>query len=209
MINIEINDKTYSVDLAITEEEKEEGLQHVMELPEDEGMLFVYAEPREVSFWMKDVSIPLDIVFIDEYGEVISVITGVPDDETPITEQNVQYVLEVNANSGISVGDEVDLSELDDELEYEDEEEEESEEEEKKPTMDVLAPDGSVQMELLGGERIFSRVHTRKMISLAKKAYKSKSDADYKKLGKKVFSFIQKQNTQKQEYTTLEKKEQE
>ena len=71
--------------------------------------------------------------------------------------------------------------------------------------MTVLNEDGSTQMELEGGERIFSRIHTKRLISLSKKAVKSKKDADYKKLGKKVFEYINKQNTQEQEYVSLEK----
>lgn len=203
-MKIVVNDKEYEVTIASTEEEKEQGLQNTIELPEGTGMLFVYDEPEEVSFWMQNTLIPLDIVFIDEYGEVISVTTGQPNDETPITEQNVKYVLEINAGSNIKVGDEVDLSELDEEYE-EEEEEEEVPEEKKGGKMVVLNEDGSPQMELDGGERIFSRIHTKKLISLSKKAAKSKKDADYKKLGKKVFQYIEKQNTQKQEFTEISK----
>lgn len=50
---------------------------------------------------MKDVEIPLDIVFIDEDQEVIKVQEGIPNDETFIEAPNVAYVLEVNAGSGI------------------------------------------------------------------------------------------------------------
>ena len=208
MINIEINDKVYKVNIATTDEEKEQGLQGVDALGENEGMLFIYDEPQEVSFWMDSTPLYLDIIFIDEYGEVISVAVGQPNDQTPITEKEVKYVLEVNTNSGISAGDEVDLSELDEE----DEEETETPEEEAKEEEDtvahkmtVLNEDGSVQMELEGGERIFSRIHTKRLISLSKKAVKSKKDADYKKLGKKAFEYINKQNTQEQEYVTLKK----
>jgi len=42
---ITINNKEYKVKVAKTEEEKEKGLQGVKELPEDEGMLFIYDEP--------------------------------------------------------------------------------------------------------------------------------------------------------------------
>jgi len=200
MITIEVNDKVYKVEVAQTDEEKEKGLQNVQSLPEDDGLLFDYGEPQSVSFWMDQTLIPLDIIFIDEYGEVISVIEGKPNDRTPITEENVCYVLELNAGSGVSKGDDVDLSEL--EEDYQDEEDEETAE----PTpnkMHVLTENGESQMELDGGERIFSRIHTRKLISLSKKATKSKKDSDYKKLGKKVFDYIDKQNTQKQEFTQV------
>jgi len=200
MINIEINGKIYKVELAQTEEEKEQGLMGVTELSDNEGMLFCYDEPQQVSFWMKDTPLTLDIIFINEYGEVLSVQEGRPNDETPITENNVCYVLELNAGSGVSQADDVDLSELDED--YPDEEEEEVAEESPNK-MHVLSETGESQMELNGGERIFSRIHTRKLISLAKKASKSKSDADYKKLGKKVFEYIDKQNTQKQEFTQV------
>jgi len=201
MINIEINGKTYEVDLATTEEEREEGLQGVESLENEEGMLFVYEEPQEeVSYWMQNTSLYLDIIFINEDWEVISTAVGQPDDETPIIEKNVMYVLEINVNSGIKAGDEVDLSELDDEEEDEDEEEIS---EDKPVTMVVLNEDGSIQVKLKGGERIFSRVHTKRIISLAKKAKKSKNDSDYKKLGNAIFTFINKQNTQKQEYVQI------
>jgi len=209
MTEVTVNNKRYNVEVAYTEEEKEQGLMNVDDLQEDEGMLFIYDAPQEVAFWMKNTPIPLDIIFLDEDGEVISVTTGKPDDETPITETGVSYVLEVNANSGISSGDDVDLSDLDEEYEEEDEEEDIQEDKrggeigKETPKMHVLAENGDTQMELDGGERIFSRKNTRVLISYAKKAVKSKKDIDYKKLGKKVFQFIHTQDTQKQEYTSI------
>ena len=67
MINIEIGNKKYKVQEARTEEEKEKGLQGVTELPEDEGMLFYFEPPEDVSIWMKYTQIPLDIIFINEF----------------------------------------------------------------------------------------------------------------------------------------------
>lgn len=48
-IKIKINDKTYKVDVASSDEEKEKGLQGVTNLPEDEGMLFSFVDTEEVS----------------------------------------------------------------------------------------------------------------------------------------------------------------
>lgn len=187
---IEIGGKQYKVELAETEAEKEEGLQGIKNLPDDQGMLFVYDKPQTVGFWMKDTLIPLDIIFIDEDQEVISIYQGKPEDKTIVEEDNVKYVLEVNQNSGIEEGDE---------LEFEDSEEEDKSNS-KQPPMQVIAPDGSVQMELQGGERIFSRRSTKILIKKAKKAEASKLDKDYKALGRYIFQELDRQDGRKPEY---------
>ena len=184
-LNISIGNKEYKVTVAETDEDREQGLQGVVELPEDEGMLFIFDEPDEVSFWMKDTVIPLDIIFIDEDLEVISVSQGDPNTETPHTESNVAYVLEVNRGSGIKPGDEVDFS---------------PKSSVDKSKMLVLDSDGNAQMELEGGERIFSRANTKILIRFAKKAAMSGKDNDYKNLGKRLFKFLQVQDTNEPEY---------
>ena len=189
-MKIEIGDKEYNVEVARTEEEKVKGLQEKESLGEDEGMLFVYDKPQEIAFWMKDTAIPLDIVFMDEDGEVISVKQGQPYDETLLEEDGVMYVLEVNQNSGIQPGDELDIEDDDDD---------------KQPVMKVLAPDGSTQMELEGGERIFSRKNTKTLIKMAKRAYSSELDKDYKALGKKAFKYLHIQDTNTPEYVDTPK----
>lgn len=185
MITIEIGNKKYKVQEARTEEEKEKGLQGVTELPEDEGMLFYFDPPEDVSMWMKDTLIPLDIVFINDDEEVVYVGEGVPNTETQMTVQNVAYVLEVNSGSGIQEGDELDFEE---------------EDEDDAPVMKVLAQDGSTQMDLWGGERIFSRKNTVVLIRKAKKANMSKDDKDYKALGRYMFKCIKGQDERPPEY---------
>lgn len=184
MERIKIGNKEYKVQVARTEEEKEKGLQGVTELPEDEGMLFDFSdEVGDISMWMKDTLIPLDIVFINDDEEVVYVGEGVPNTETQITVQNVAYVLEVNSGSGIQEGDELDF-----------------EEEDEAPVMKVLAQDGSTQMDLWGGERIFSRKNTVVLIRKAKKANMSKDDKDYKALGRYIFKCIKGQDERPPEY---------
>lgn len=190
MITIEIGNKKYKVQEARTEEEKEKGLQGVTELPEDEGMLFYFDPPEDVSMWMKDTLIPLDIVFIDDDEEVVYVGEGVPNTETQITVPDVAYVLEVNQGSGIKEGDELDFEE---------------ENEDDAPVMKVLAQDGSTQMELWGNERIFSRKNTKILIKKAKKANASKDDKDYKALGRYMFKCIKGQDERPPEYVESSK----
>ncbi len=184
MINIEIGNKKYKVREAKTEEEKIQGLQYVSELPDDEGMLFYYDPPQDVSIWMHNTPIPLDIVFINDDEEVIFVGKGTPFSKSKITVPNTAYVLEVNQNSGIKEGDELDIEEEEDNL----------------PVMKVLAQDGSTQMDLWGGERIISRRETKIIIKKAKKADASKSDSDYKALGRYIFKVFNKQDNREPEY---------
>lgn len=181
MTNIHIGNKEYKVQEAHTEEEKEKGLQGVSSLPEDQGMLFFFEEPQEVSMWMKDTLIPLDIIFINEDNEVVKVAQGEPNDETPIVAQDTLYVLEINKNSGVREGDELEIQT-------------------EGPVMKVLAQDGSSQMDLWGGERIFSRKNTVVLIRKAKKAALTNSDKDIKALGRYMFKCIKGQDERPNEY---------
>ena len=181
MTTIHIGDKEYNVKEAHTEEEKRKGLQDVTELPKNEGILFFFDEPQEVSMWMQNTLIPLDIIFINEDDEVIKVVQGVPNDETPIVVQDTLYVLEVNVNSGIKEGDELEI-------------------EDDGPIMKVLAQDGTSQMSLFGGERIFSRKNTVVLIRKAKKADKTKSENDLRALGRYMFKCIKGQDERPAEY---------
>lgn len=183
-MKIQVADKEYNVTEATTEKKKEKGLQGVENLPQDKGMLFDFTnEDGTVSMWMKGTDIPLDIVFINDDLEVISVKEGKPNDTTLITENNVAYVLEVNKDSGIKSGDQVEF--IDDDSE---------------PVMRVLAPDGSTQMSLWGNERIFSRQNTKILIRKAKKADQTKEEKDYKALGRYMFKCIKQQDERPPEY---------
>ena len=204
-LTIKVADKTYTVSVARTEEEKEKGLMGVETLPENEGMLFDYSDDpqTEISFWMKDTLIPLDIIFINNQGIVAAVAQGEPLSEEQLAcvadeAELIFYVLEVNANSGIKEGDRFEISQEDEDEELSDEEIE----------MFLIGPDGQPVHRIEPGCRIFSRIHTKTMIKLAKKAYRSKSDTDYKKLGKKIFDMIHTQDTQEAEYVDAPEKKQ-
>ena len=171
LVDITIGDKKYKVEIADTPEKQEKGLMGRESLPGDQGMLFIYDEPQDLSYWMKNTLISLDIIFIDDDMEVVSVKQGQPMSEEPITEDDVQYVLEVNSNSGIEEGDQLVVEDSDD----------------KEYSMHVLFPDGSTQMNLKGGERIVSRRETKILIKKAKKAEASKTDGAYRALGRYIF----------------------
>ena len=60
-------------------------------------------------------------------------------------------------------------------------------------------------MELVGGERIFSRTHTKTLIKFAKKAAITNNEKDYKALGKRMFTYLKQQDEREPEY--VEKKD--
>lgn len=188
VVIVTIGDKTYKLIVAESEEDKEEGLMGVDELEVDEGMLFDYRNDvqEEISFWMKDTYVPLDIIFVDSNDEVISVQKGEPESEDLITEYNVSYVIEVVQNSGIKKGDVVKFQVSIEDLE--------------PNKLYVIGSDGAPQAMLEGGERIFSRKSSAVIIRKAKKAFESKSDSDYKDLGRYIFNEMKAQDNREPEY---------
>ena len=188
-IKIEINDKEFSLLVAKTEEEKTQGLSNTDNLPED-GMLFDYSESpeTELTFNTVDMKYPIDIIFVNDKDIVVAVETCEPSDElievTADEGELLKYVIEVKANSGIQIGDEVEFDDDSDE-------------------MYMLDENGKPIYTIKSGARIFSRIHTRKLIRAAKKAKKSKDDKDYKKLGKLMFKILDVQDNQESEYVEL------
>jgi uncharacterized protein len=86
------------VEIADTAAARELGLMYRQHLAEDGGMLFVFKQPQQLTFWMKNTEIPLDMIFADANGTVVGIIA----DAQPFSERqlsvdgNSQYVLEVN-----------------------------------------------------------------------------------------------------------------
>ena len=85
--------------IADTPARRAQGLMHVTDLPENAGMLFVFSRPRQVSMWMKNTVISLDIVFIKANGTIAHVHQGAK----PLSMQSipsiykVKWVLELKA----------------------------------------------------------------------------------------------------------------
>ncbi|NOD75519.1 MULTISPECIES: DUF192 domain-containing protein [unclassified Ruegeria] len=89
----------FDVELAVTPQERSQGLMFRETLPNRSGMLFVFDPPQRVAFWMKNTLIPLDMIFLDRTGLVTRVHEGaIPGDLTPIEGgDSVFAVLEINA----------------------------------------------------------------------------------------------------------------
>ena len=82
-------------------------------MPVNQGMLFDFEYPQKITMWMKNTYIPLDMLFIDNDGVIVSIAANTEpmSTETISSGQEVRAVLEVNANQaethGIKVGDRV------------------------------------------------------------------------------------------------------
>jgi len=100
----------FTIWVANTEAREEQGLMFVRELPPERGMVFVGAEPRVWTMWMKNTYVPLDMLFVAVDGHVVKIAHALPHDETNISsEVAVNAVIELQAGISdklhIKVGD--------------------------------------------------------------------------------------------------------
>ena len=193
---VNIGDKTYKCKIAKSEEDKRQGLMHIDNLPPDEGMLFVWDSEDTRQMWMKNTLIPLDMIAINDDDEVIMVYPASPKDETLIPFMSTKYILEVNQNSGIKIGDDFEIDDSDDLDKY---------------VMKVIGSDGGTQFLLQGGERIVSRKETRVLIRKAKKAELVKNDEVAfnricRSLGKYMFKVLYGQDHRDAQYVQVPEK---
>jgi hypothetical protein len=105
--------QVFSVEMATTEEEKTTGLMYRKELPDGRGMLFDFSPEQEVSMWMKNTFIPLDMIFIRADGTILRIAENTEPQSTKIISSRglAKGVLEVIAGTaqkyGIAPGDRV------------------------------------------------------------------------------------------------------
>jgi hypothetical protein len=96
----------FYVELARTDPEQRRGLMFRREMQPDWGMLFVYDDQAQRSFWMENTFIALDMIFIDASGEIDSIVERAE----PLTRVKrrskgpAKYVLEVNAGRSEELG---------------------------------------------------------------------------------------------------------
>ncbi|MGB7160632.1 MAG: DUF192 domain-containing protein [Tepidisphaeraceae bacterium] len=111
VVPMRIGSETFQLEVANTGAARERGLMQRDAMPADHGMIFVFDEPRELSFWMKNTRIPLDILYLDETGQVVSIHQMKPYDTKTktVSARPSKYAIELNvgrsAAAGVKVGD--------------------------------------------------------------------------------------------------------
>ena len=86
----------FKVEVARTPEQQSTGMMFRRSTPPNHGMIFPYAPPQEVAFWMRNTLIPLDIIFIRTDGTIARITTAKPLDETPVPSgEPIVAVLEI------------------------------------------------------------------------------------------------------------------
>ncbi len=103
----------FRVEVANTMMSRSKGLSGHTPLADNEGMLFLFGEPGNYGFWMKDMKFPIDIIWIDG-NKITTIAPNVPTDTYPSSfypDLPSDKVLEINAGTvqklGVKVGDEV------------------------------------------------------------------------------------------------------
>lgn len=200
-MKLKVGDKEFSVKVAKTKETRESGLLSVKagSMPKNAGLVLKFEKPTLANITMKGMKFPIDLIFIAD-DSVQKVIPAEPEQENISINSLSDMVLEVpkGSGSGIKMGDPViwvgeknddgTIQMADGGLAAAD------------GAMQVLDENGQVQGNIEGDERIFSRKHTSRLLTLAETAAASKTDNDYKKLGMAMLQMIEKQDNQEQEY---------
>ena len=115
---LRIDDVQLEIQLALSPPEQQKGLMYRESLPADGGMLFPYREPRQMSFWMANTPLPLDIGFFDASGKLLEIRRMVPYDTRSIQSRSweAQFALEMNFgwffSKGLLPGAQLDLQTL-------------------------------------------------------------------------------------------------
>ncbi len=95
--------------VAATPDQRQTGLMHRKEMPQHEGMLFIFEQPSPQCFWMKNTLLPLAIAFVADDGTIVNLDEMAPQTlDSHCSARPVRYVLEMQqgwfAKRGIKPG---------------------------------------------------------------------------------------------------------
>jgi uncharacterized protein len=107
--------KKLDIEIADNDAERTQGLMYRKNMPETQGMLFIFPKPEMHTFWMKNTVMSLDIIYIGADRKIVSIGKYAKpfSEETIPSGKEAQYVLEVNAGFAdkykLAAGDAVDF----------------------------------------------------------------------------------------------------
>ena len=111
LTRIKLQAGIYQIDtqVAQTPEQRSMGLMFRQEMPQHEGMLFVFEQPAKQCFWMKNTFLPLTAAFVADDGTIVNLVDMKPQTtDSHCSEKPVRFVLEMNqgwfAKKGIKAG---------------------------------------------------------------------------------------------------------
>jgi uncharacterized membrane protein (UPF0127 family) len=107
---MQIGNARFTLEVADTYAKRARGLMQRDSMASDHGMIFVFDKEQDLAFWMHNTRIPLDIVYLDATGRIVSVASMKPYDETSVPSgAPAKYAIELNQGAaqlaGIKAGD--------------------------------------------------------------------------------------------------------
>lgn len=100
---VQLGDGVFDASIAQSDADRQKGLGGVTNLGESEALLLVYAADSKWPIWMKDMKVPIDIVWLDEKKKVVDIVRDVsPDEGTDVThtpKEKARYVIELQAGT--------------------------------------------------------------------------------------------------------------
>jgi uncharacterized membrane protein (UPF0127 family) len=111
-----LGSRNYTLEIANDTAERERGLMRRDSMASDHGMIFVFPVEQKLGFYMKNTRIPLDIIYVNANGVVVSVKQMRPYDQTTVSSDGpAKWAIELNqgqaAECGVKAGDQLTIPE--------------------------------------------------------------------------------------------------
>ena len=101
-LTVRLGDGVFTARVAVTDAEREKGLSGVKNLSKNQAMLFVFPHNGTHGIWMKDMKIPIDVVWLDKNRKVVHIVHNMEPESYPTTERSrlpAKYVIELPAGT--------------------------------------------------------------------------------------------------------------
>jgi len=88
------------VEIAATSSSRAQGLMYRKKLATDQGMLFIFDKPQQLSFWMRNTYVPLSVAYIDAQGIIQEIYDLEPLNESPVTSRSRSLLYAIETPKG-------------------------------------------------------------------------------------------------------------